>query len=456
MRGWSLQTRLAWALGALVVTFWAAGAAFTAHRLLTRVDAVFDAEIEATAERILPLAVTEVLGREEGETGAQILPLLRDDSGEQPMIYIVRAAGGEVLMLSHGASETDFPPYEGPGFRTARGLRIYEDAALRGAVTIAVAEPVTHRRALRQELRVGLFAPLAVLLPFTLAGIAALMRLGFAPLRRFRVSLARRTGADLTPVPLEGLPAEALPLAETINRLLARLAAAFEAERSFAANAAHELRTPLAGAIAQVQRLRTETTEPGIAARAGEIETVLKRLTRLSEGLMSLARAEGGPVRRKVQSDLAPVLQLVAEDAARLAGGAPVRLDLPEAPVMSDLDPDLFGILARNLIVNALRHGTPGAPVLVRLAPAGRLVVENACPALQAPDLARITARFERAAATQAEGAGLGLAIARAIAERAGGGLDLASPIPGQAQGFRASARFVPLQPHEPLARSAA
>ncbi|SOC00190.1 sensor histidine kinase [Rhodobacter maris] len=447
MKGWSLQTRLALALGALVVTLWAAGAAFTAHRLLARVDAVFDAEIEATAERILPLAVTEVLGREEGETGTQILPLLRDDSGEQPMIYIVRASGGEVLMLSHGATETDFPPYAGPGFRTARGLRIYEDAALRGAVTIAVAEPVTHRRALRRELMVGLFAPLAVLLPLTLAGIVALTRLGFAPLRRFRLRLGRRSGADLAPVPLDDLPAEALPLAETINRLLARLSAAFEAERGFAANAAHELRTPLAGAIAQVQRLRAETAEPGTAARAGEIETVLKRLTRLSEGLMSLARAEGGQLRRPGRCDLAVVLRLVAEDAARLAGGAELRLDLPQAGMLSDLDPDLFGILARNLIANALRHGTPGAPIRVRLEPEGRLVVENDCAALPPADLARIAARFERAAGAGAEGAGLGLAIARAIVERAGGGLDLASPIPRAAQGFRASAHFLPDQP---------
>lgn len=267
MKGWSLQTRLVAALGVLVATLWAAGAAVTAQRLLARVDALFDAELEATAERVLPLAVSEVLGREEGETGAQILPLLRDDGDDQPMIYIVRDAKGQVLMLSHGATEADFPPYAGPGYRTMRALRIYEDAALRGALTIAVAEPVAHRRALRRELMAGLFAPLAVLLPLTLAGIAALMRLGFAPLRRFRHRLARRSAADLAPVPPDDLPAEVLPLAETLNALLARLDAAFQAERSFAANAAHELRTPLAGAIAQTQRLCTETHEPAVVAR---------------------------------------------------------------------------------------------------------------------------------------------------------------------------------------------
>ncbi|MBZ4023313.1 two-component sensor histidine kinase [Rhodobacter sp. TJ_12] len=449
MRAWSLQTRLGVALGALVATLWAGGAAFTAHRLSARIDTVFDGELEATAERILPLAVSEVLGREEVVTGAQVMPLIRDEDADrdQPMLYVVRDGGGQVLMLSHGAEDVAFPPYKGPGFHTTQQLRLYTDEALRGAITIAVAEPVAHRRAIRRELLMGLFAPLAVLLPLTLAGIIALMRLGFAPLRRFRMRLAQRGAADLTPVATEGLPVEVLPLAETLNALLARLGAAFEAERSFAANAAHELRTPLAGAIAQVQRLRAETAELPVVARAQEIETGLKRLTRLSEGLMSLARAEGGRLRGDQPQDLRPITRIVAEDAARLAGGAEVQLDLPDAPVLSDLDPDLFGILVRNLVANALRHGTAGAPVAVTLARTGLLRVENDCAAVPPDALARIGTRFERAAQGAAgdgatEGAGLGLAIVQAILARAGGGLTLVSPLPGTARGFAAQARF--------------
>ncbi|SOC14422.1 two-component system OmpR family sensor kinase [Rhodobacter sp. JA431] len=446
MKAWSLQTRLGVAVGALVATLWAGGAAFTANRLSTRIDAVFDGELESTAERILPLAVSEVLGREEVVTGAQVMPLIRDKDGDEdePMIYIVRNAAGEVLMLSHGAKAEDFPPYDGPGFRTARKLRLYADEALRGSVTIAVAEPTAHRRAIRRELMMGLFAPLIVLLPLTLVGIGALMRLGFAPMRRFRDRLAKRSAADLAPVELDGLPAEARPLAETINALLSRLDAAFEAERSFAANAAHELRTPLAGAIAQVQRLRAETEKESVATRARDIEAVLKRLTRLSEGLMSLARAEGGKLRGDAVQDLRPVAQLVVEDTARLAGSAQVTLDLPEGPVLSDLDPDLFAILLRNLVANALRHGTAGAPVTVQLSETGSLSVQNDCDPLPPEDLARIGARFERAAqsAGRVDGAGLGLAIVQAILSRAGGALALFSPIPGQSRGFEARANF--------------
>ena len=132
-------------------------------------------------------------------------------------------------------------------------------------------------------------------------------------------------------------------MADTLNGVLDRLKAAFDAERSFAANAAHELRTPLAGAIAQAQRLRSETSDPAAEARAAEIEATLKRLTRLSERLMQLARAEGGRLRLDRTSDLRTVARVVVEDIGRTGAPGRIALTLPETPVMSDLDPDAFG-----------------------------------------------------------------------------------------------------------------
>ena len=108
---------------------------------------------------------------------------------------------------------------------------------------------------------------------------------------------------------------------------------------------------------------------------------------------------------------------------------------------MSDLDPDAFGILCRNLVENALRHGAETAPVEVTLTADGRLTVANDGPVVPPDALDRLTARFERAGAST-DGSGLGLAIVAAIADRIGSQLVLESPRPGAASGFQASVRL--------------
>jgi two-component system OmpR family sensor kinase len=164
----------------------------------------------------------------------------------------------------------------------------------------------------------------------------------------------------------------------------------------------------------------------------------LRRLTRLAERLLQLARAEGGELRLATTVDLRIVVRLVVDDFARAAAPDRISLDLPGAPVVSDLDPDIFGILCRNLIENGLRHGADGGPVHVNLTPHGRLTVANDGPVVAGDILARLGRRFERAGAT-ADGSGLGLAIVAAIAARLNSPFRLNSPRTGRTSGFEAS-----------------
>lgn len=434
-RGRSLQLRLVLWLVLLLTALWIGAASLTALRLRHEMDEVFDSALQETAQRILPLAVVDIVGREE-QGVTQRLAELRDHA--EFFTYIVRDAQGRILLQSHSADPADFPDWDGTGFRQSATHRFYNDAALKESVRITVAEPLDHRASVAREIQIGLGLPLLVAIPLAALAIVLAVRASLAPLRRFRERLAARTARDLTQVPTGDLPAEVAPVAETLNQLLARLAAAFEAERSFAANAAHELRTPLAGAIAQAQRLQAESAEPAARARAAEIEATLKRLTRLSERLMQLARAEGGRLRLDREMDLRPVARIVTDDLARAAGAGRLRLALPDQPVMSDLDPDAFAIVCRNLVENALRHGAATEPVEVTLTPAGLLRVTNAGPVVPPETLARLTQRFERGA-PGADGSGLGLAIVLAIAERIGSRLELASPRAGKPDGFEAS-----------------
>ena len=170
------------------------------------------------------------------------------------------------------------------------------------------------------------------------------------------------------------------------------------------------------------------------------LETTLKRLMRMSEKLMQLARAEGSRLQLDTSNDLRQVLHLIVQDFTR-SGEERISLSMPDAPVDSNLDPDAFGILCRNLIENALRHGTADQLVQVDLSPDGVLSVRNDGPVLSPDMTERLMLRFERGSGNT-DGSGLGLAIVKAIADRADARISVVSPLQNSAQGVQISVAF--------------
>ncbi|EXL02671.1 ATP-binding protein [Aquamicrobium defluvii] len=432
----SLQWRLSLWLGLGITLLWAVAAIATAQKLRHQMDEVFDSALEETGQRLLPLAVRDIIGRESDDTADQSVATMRDH--DEYFTYVVRNAAGQVLLRSHRADLAVFPPFAALGFANTPSHRIYSDAALQGTVTISVAEPLARRGAVAREALFGLALPLGLLVPVSLVGVWAVVRLSMMPLRRLRSEIEARGINDFTPVSSKRLPSEIRPNAEAVNRLLERLRRTLDAERSFTANSAHELRTPVAAALAQTQRLVTETSDEAARSRGREIEAALRRLARLSEKLMQLARAEGARLRAAESTDLATILHMVVNEMTARAGTAGrVELVLPEVPALSHIDPDAFAILARNLIENALKHGSRQEQVRVMLSADGVLRVTNGGAAI-APDLlARLSEPFERGRA-QADGAGLGLAIVRTIAAGSGGRIELLSPREERQDGFEA------------------
>jgi two-component system OmpR family sensor kinase len=432
----SLQWRLSLWLGLGMTLLWVATAALTVQKLRHEMDEVFDSALEETGQRLLPLAVRDIIDRDSDDEPSQSVATMREH--DEFFTYVVRDAEGQVLLRSHKADLSVFPPFTGMGFTDTPTHRIYSDAALQGTVTISVAEPLARRRAVAWQTLLGLALPLGLLVPVSLIGVWMLVRLSMAPLRRLRSDIEARGADDLTPVSMAGLPSEIRPNALAVNRLLERLKRTLEAEHSFTANSAHELRTPVAAALAQTQRLIIETSDKVARERAREIEAAMRRLVRLSEKLMQLARAEGARLQVAEPIDLAVILHMVVSEMTADAGNAGrVELVLPDVPALSHIDPDAFAILVRNLIENALKHGSRQEPVRVALSADGVLRVANAGPTV-APDLlARLSEPFERGRA-QADGAGLGLAIAKTIAAGTGGRIELLSPREGRQDGFEA------------------
>lgn len=430
----SLQARLAamLAVGLTVLSLIAATAAFQVLR--EEIDRMSDSALQETAQRIVPLAVMDVLDRDPQNTTERIAGVRTH--GEL-LTYIVRDQTGETVLQSHDANPAIFPPALKPGFSSTRTHRLYTETVLQGTVSLTIAEPLEARRRAGVEAALAVVKPLLLVVPLGLIGAWLVVRSGLRPIRRFCNGIAARGRNDLSPLGKAGMVAEIEPIADSVNDLMERLDRALTAERSFTANSAHELRTPIAAALAQTQRLISETKGTSIETRARNVETALHTLARLSEKLMQLARAEGGSILSDAAQDLRPVLQMVVEDIRRAERSSVLRLTLPEQAVHSRMDPDAFAILARNLIENAIRHGTTAEAIQVALSSEGRLSVTNHGPVVAADKLSRLFQPFERGATT-ARGSGLGLAIANAIAQAAGARLTLRSPAPGMTDGFEA------------------
>ena len=436
----SLQRRLSLTLTAVIAALWLIATLAAGLVLREEIDEVFDSALQEVAQRILPLAYIEILNRDNAnpdEGRAVEIPSVAPH--REYITYIVRKASGDVLMQSHDAEPATFPPVAAIGFRTIGTTRFFTESAVRGTLFVTTAERAGHRQSAVMGAALTLIWPLAILLPLSLLGIWALIDFAFRPVKIFRRAIEARGSTNLTPLEAGDLPAEILPLAQAVNALLARLRRALEAERGFAANSAHELRTPVAAALAQTQRLIAELPETASRQRAMDIEAALRRLGRLSEKLLQWARAEGAGVLAESPQDVAPILPYVLDDfranprdAARLVAALPAS-----GHCSTLLDVDAFAVLARNLIENALKHGLEDQPVMISLSETGVFRVANPGPVLPHEELERLLNPFERGA-TPAEGAGLGLAIVRSIIESAGGTLTLSSPASGRQDGFEA------------------
>lgn len=437
-----LVRRLAWSLVAIVAVFCGlAGLAggLTIHRELNE---AMDRTLEQMARRLLPLVVDDLYAREPS-TGARSLALSVTEEEDETMVFQARDAQGRVVLRSHEAPVEPLTAALTPGFATEDGWRVYTQAAISNSLFVQIAERDAHRDEETLEAALGLLLPMAVLIPLAAFCAWLAIRRFAAPIEALRGEIARRHGDDLAPIAAHEFPEELSVIAASVNALMQRLRMAIEAEKEFAANAAHELRTPLAGALAQVQRLIAEVDEGSVRHRARQIKVALIRLSLLAEKLLQLARADAGLGSGSGHADLGQTVGLIVEDMRRAAGGQRVTRSGPERGPMVCFDQEALGIVVRNLVENALRHGDPKRPVTVAVEPAGVLRVANAAGPMSAETVTALKQRFRRGE-NSAAGTGLGLAIVERLAAQAGAAFDLASFERDGGSVFEATLRFDP------------
>jgi two-component system sensor histidine kinase QseC len=262
--------------------------------------------------------------------------------------------------------------------------------------------------------------PLLIAAP--LLGLAAwwAIRRGVAPMRQLGRTLEQRSPAALQPIVVPGAPSEMTPMVDALNSLFGRIVELMEAERRFTADAAHELRTPIAGIRAQAQVALGATQD---AERIHALQATLQgcdRAVRLVEQLLTLSRLESGAAPVLGPVDLTAVVRQVAADVAPLALAKRQQIEVEAAaPCTVQGDATLLAVMVRNLLDNAIRYSPPGASVRAAVVSErgfARLSVDDSGPGMAESDIARMGERFFRVLGSGETGSGLGWSITRRIA----------------------------------------
>jgi two-component system sensor histidine kinase QseC len=248
--------------------------------------------------------------------------------------------------------------------------------------------------------------------------------------------ISSRTADNLTPLDVADAPSEIGALVTSLNGLFSRIHGLIEQERRFTADAAHELRTPLAGIRAQAQVARGATNDAERARALDGVMTGCDRATHAVEQMLTLARLAPDAVSFQPTSvDLGAVLQETIGELASAALARQIDIELThDQPIVVSGDAGLLAILCRNLIDNAIRYSPPATIVNVALAAGDTTAcirVRDAGPGISAEQRANIGRRFYRVPGTQAPGSGLGLSIVQRIIDLHGGTLRLESPATG-------------------------
>jgi two-component system OmpR family sensor kinase len=297
--------------------------------------------------------------------------------------------------------------------------------------TLQVAQDMAVRRNMAGSLALRTLAPIAVMMPILMLVVWWVVSDSLKPVARVRKQVASRQADDLSPVSEARLPDEVRPLVQELNLLFGRVRTAFDAQQNFVADAAHELRTPLAALKLQVLSLERAD---GIEARKvamGRITAGIERATRLVEQLLVLARQEAGASEGAAPAavDLADLARRTVGEMVGVAQAKGVDLGLQHADAARVLGQgSALAILMRNLVDNAVKYTPSGGTVDVAVNVANGaavLTVEDSGPGIAAEERERVFDRFYRIAGSEAAGSGLGLAIIRAIAERHGAKLAL-------------------------------
>ncbi|MBR0559843.1 histidine kinase dimerization/phospho-acceptor domain-containing protein [Neokomagataea anthophila] len=360
-------------------------------------------------------------------------------AGQRTLAYQIVTLDRRVLVRSQNAPETCFDVALSNGLYDSAGFRVYVTLSLSGRYVILVGEPAFHRSEAVARAVAFSIAPLLVLFPVIWLMVRLIVRRSLRPMAVLQSEIAARGGRNLTPVRPLALPPELAVIHSAVNSLLERLTMALATERAFAANAAHELRNPIASLLAQAQLLQLGVEGTEHAESVAGLVQQARRIGRTTDKLLQFSRVSSGVAFSSGVFDLVALVSLI-----RMGMPERERLifagDVPER-VMAQGDIDAAGILVRNIFENALHYSPTGSDVLIRVGIQALLTVENAYEGAEIPCFEQLTRPFVRGV-SDVEGSGLGLAIVMGVARQMHAEVDFRPPTLHTAEPVRVCVQF--------------
>lgn len=427
----SIARKLYYSLILMLLALWLGVVASVAWVLEHETNEIFDSSLQETSQRILALAVRELLLQDSSKPQ---LPLAEPGDHDEYLTYQLFSQDGVMLMRSHTAPETPFAPPLKVGFYEKDNQHFCVESSKDGAYWIKLAERKEHRKATFYSTLRLLLLPLGALLPLAILVVYFAVRTVQKSIFKLDNELSTRGSRDLHPLNTDVLPRELLGLGTTVNLLMTRLKVALEAERTFTANSAHELRTPIASAMAQLDVLRDELSSPSALARVADAKGMMERLQQMTVKLLQLARAESGAAFNVEKMNLSALIEMLVRDLS-FRSARSVQFACPKQAVWIMGDVDALGIVIQNLLENADRYASPDSPLQIELSTDATLSIRNDCSAIPSETLKNLCDRFVRANQTKS-GSGIGLSIVDTILGQCNTRFSLRSPCHENGRGF--------------------
>ena len=414
---YSLKQRLLLGLLAAVAAVWLATAAYSYFDARHEINELLDAHLAQSAS----LIVAQV-GHDLEEIELEHAP--KTDKRSRRVAFQIWERGTVLRLHSADAPSSRLARRE-EGYSNAsidgKSWRVFSTWDARRRFLVQIAERDEARREIAAGIATNLLLPLLFALPLLALFVWLSIGRAVKPLNRLGQDVERRKADDLRPFSPGRAPKEVIPLVRSLNALFDRVGRLIENERRFTADAAHELRTPLAALKTQAQVAKGASDD---GARQHALDGVIEgcdRATRLVDQLLTLARLEPEAARRAGPCELAGLAREVIAELAPFALAKDVDIELRRSEaVCIEGHRDLLSVLLRNLVDNAVRYSPHGSSVNVDVLSSGEgatISVTDEGPGVALDERARLGQRFYRVLGTGQTGSGLGLSIVRRIAE---------------------------------------